>query len=104
MGCDATDVSTETSRDRRQQLLVAADLIVARLAPGKRESVREILVNAKRRGFLSGSGRQYLDRVTGSSFVGDLLVAILAEAYETPDTLEAADPPGLAGGSADRPG
>ena len=63
----------------REELLRRADRIVADLSPGRRESVREILINARNLGHLPADARSYLDGVTGSSFVGDVLAAALAE-------------------------
>jgi len=74
----------------REALLREADRIIGGLSPGKRESVRELVVEARRAGRLSRNARAFLDRATGSAFVADLLEAMLAE----PAPLDA-----LAGGS-----
>jgi len=64
------------------ELLAEADRIVAALPPGRRESVREIVVDATRRGYLPDSGRSFLDRVTGSGLLSDVLAAGIAELRE----------------------
>ena len=56
-----------------------ADHIIAGLSAGKRESVREVVINAMNLGALSDSAHRYLERTTGSRAVGDLLVICLAE-------------------------
>lgn len=63
-----------------RSLLAEADRVVARLSPGRRESVREIVVNATTRGELNESARRFLDRATGSAFVSNVLAAAIAEA------------------------
>ena len=63
----------------RSELLIQADQIVAALSPGKRESVREIMVDAVKRGTLVESSRRFLELATGSSFVADVLAAGIAE-------------------------
>jgi hypothetical protein len=68
-----------TNAPTRDALLHEADRIVAGLSPGRRESVREIVINAEKLGQLSAGGRAYLIRVTGTPFVADLLEAVLAE-------------------------
>ena len=63
-----------------QRLLVKADRVIASLPPGKRESIREILVDARNHGVLSDHARLFLNRVTGSGFVADVLAVALAGA------------------------
>jgi len=66
------------------KLLAEADRIVGQLSPGKRESVREVVVNASDRGILSEGARQFIDRVTRSSLVSEVLAAAIEEsAYES---------------------
>jgi len=60
-------------------LLAEADRIIAGLSAGKRESIREVVINAMNLGALSDSAHRYLDRTTGSPAVGDLLVICLAQ-------------------------
>jgi len=60
-------------------LLAEANRVIGQLSPGKRESVREVVVNAANRGALDDRARRFLDRVTGSSLVSELLVAVIAE-------------------------
>ena len=62
-----------------QQLLTEADRVVATLPPGKRESVREIVVDATRRGSVSESARRFLDSATGSPLVAEVLARAVAE-------------------------
>jgi hypothetical protein len=62
-----------------QRLLIEADRVVAALSPGKRESVREIVVDATRRGSVTGSARRFLDSVTGSPLVAEVLAQAVAE-------------------------
>ena len=72
------------------KLVAEADRVVARLSPGKRESVREIVINAANRGVLDDSARAFLDRVTGSSLVSEILVAVMAETESrTPESVGA---------------
>ncbi|MFB2600335.1 hypothetical protein ACEXQE_21290 [Herbiconiux sp. P17] len=61
------------------ELLAEADRIVASLSPGKRETVREIVVNALHRGFLDESARRFLLAATQSTFLADVLTEALAE-------------------------
>ena len=62
-----------------QRLLAEADRVVATLPPGKRESVREIVVDATRRGTVSESARRFLDSTTGSRLVAEVLARAIAE-------------------------
>ncbi|GAA3555533.1 hypothetical protein GCM10022197_08370 [Microlunatus spumicola] len=68
-------------------LVAEADRVVASLSPGRRESVREIVHDAARRGALSPSGRRFLDAATGSTLVADLLEAAVAESAAHPQAL-----------------
>ena len=61
-------------------LLAEADRIVSALSPGRRESVREIVIDAMHRGHLPTGSRAFLDSATGSALVGDVLAAALSEA------------------------
>jgi len=70
-----------------RQLIAEADRLVARLSAGKQESVREIVISAARRGTLDDRGRAFLDRVTGSSLVAEVLVAAISESAP-PETRE----------------
>jgi hypothetical protein len=74
LGIPQSDAEPRAERD----LIVEADRIVARLSPGKRESVREIVIDAVRRGRLTPGGRLFIERVTETSLVADLLEAELA--------------------------
>jgi hypothetical protein len=62
-----------------KERLAEADRIVEGLSPGKRESVREIVVDAIHRGFLPESGRRYLLAVTGSELLADVLAEGVSE-------------------------
>lgn len=60
-------------------LLAQADQIIKALSPCRRESIREVVVDGIRRGYVSSASRAYLDRVTGSAAVGEVLVRAVAE-------------------------
>jgi hypothetical protein len=64
------------------ELLAEADRMVAALSPGKRESVREIVVDALHRGYLMDSSRHFLDTVTGAGLVATVLAAGIAERHD----------------------
>ena len=68
-------------------LLAEADRIVSSLSPGKRETVREIVVDATQRGGLNASARRYLETVSGSAFLADVLVEALGSAHPDLDSL-----------------
>lgn len=71
---------TPTEDDsRRRALLAEADRVVAGLSAGKRETVREIVIDATRRGFVSASARRFLDTASGTSLLADVLAAALSE-------------------------
>jgi hypothetical protein len=63
----------------RSELLAEADRLLATLSPGRREAVREIVVDAVHRGALPMAGRAFLARATGSTFLGDVLGEAIAE-------------------------
>ena len=63
----------------KQERLAEADRIVTALAAGKREAIREIVVDATKRGHLTESARRFIDANTGSSVVADVLEEALAE-------------------------
>jgi hypothetical protein len=63
----------------RAELLAEADRVVAALPPGRREAVREIVVDALGRGELPASGRAFIARATGSTFLADVLHEAIAE-------------------------
>ena len=73
----------------RAEILAQADQIVASLAPGRREMVREIVHDATMRGYLTPSGRRFLDSATGSSLVADVLAEGIAESAAPPPEVEA---------------
>ncbi|MDO9394994.1 MAG: hypothetical protein Q7T71_00465 [Herbiconiux sp.] len=52
--------------------------IMAALPPGRREAVREIVLDARHRGVLDGRARAYLRGATGSDVIADLIVEALA--------------------------
>ncbi len=54
--------------------------MVAALPPGKRESVREIVLDAARRAYLTTSGRLFLDAATGAPRLAEILAQAIAEA------------------------
>jgi hypothetical protein len=59
--------------------LAAVDRLISTLSPGKQEMVREVVVDAVRRGALPAANRRALDRLSGSGIVGEVLTAALAE-------------------------
>ncbi|MFK3669385.1 hypothetical protein ACI2IX_04350 [Leifsonia aquatica] len=59
------------------ELLAQADAIVASLSPGKREMVREIVVNSIQRGHLDESARRYLTAASGGPELSEILAAAL---------------------------
>jgi hypothetical protein len=59
--------------------LAAVDRLISTLSPGKQEMVREVVVDAVRRGTLPAANRRVLDGVSGSAIVGEVLTAALAE-------------------------
>lgn len=61
------------------ETLVTVDAYVARLAPGRREAVREIVVDAVRRGYLPSMNRRALITATGSPDIADILEVALRE-------------------------
>jgi hypothetical protein len=63
----------------RDELLAAADRLVAGLSPAKRETAREVVIDAVHRGHLPQRSRAFLDSATGSPLVGDVLTAMLGE-------------------------
>lgn len=67
--------------------LAEADRIVSTLSLGKREAVREIIVEATHRGALSVSARRYLDTATGSAFVAEVLAEALGSARPEVESL-----------------
>jgi len=79
----------------RSELLAEADRIVRGLPAGRRESVREIVIDAMRRGALPPTSRAFLDRATGSPFLSDVLSRAVEEHASAPD--EPALQPGQGG-------
>ena len=69
--------------EQRGTLLAEADRVVASLSPGKREAVREIVIDATRRGLVTASARRFLDTASGSSLLSDVLTAALVEGSTT---------------------
>ncbi|WP_382306962.1 hypothetical protein [Herbiconiux sp. UC225_62] len=59
-------------------LLAEADRIVAGLSAGKREAVREIVVNAVHHGSLDDGARRFLVAATQNTFLADVLTEALA--------------------------
>ncbi|ROP66859.1 hypothetical protein [Curtobacterium sp. PhB115] len=70
------------------ELLEQADRVLAALPPGRREAVREIVVDAVHRGALTATGRAFIARVSGSTFLADVLSAALAEHVQEQRALE----------------
>lgn len=69
-------LSTETGiMDSR--VLAFADEIVASLAPGKREMVREIVINSVRRGLVDDSARRYLTAASGGPELAEILMTAI---------------------------
>ena len=60
-----------------KERLARADEIVASLSAGKREMVREIVINAIQRGQVDRSAQQYLTRATGGSELAETLADAL---------------------------
>ncbi|MCS5497779.1 hypothetical protein NY547_11075 [Cnuibacter physcomitrellae] len=58
-------------------LLARADEIVASLSPGKRETVREIVINSVHRGAVDPSARRFLTAASGGPELADILTAAL---------------------------
>ena len=67
------------SRAMRTDVLEQADRSLAALPPGRREAIREIVVDAVHRGGLPPAGRAFITRVTGSTFLADVLSDAIAE-------------------------
>jgi hypothetical protein len=63
----------------RQELLQEADRIVGALSPGRREAVRELVINTTRRGVLDDRARAFLDRASGGSLLSEVLAQAIAE-------------------------
>jgi len=80
------------------RMLAEADRVVASLSPGKRESVREIVVNTTSHGTLSEDARRFLDQVTGSPLVSGVLAAAVAGASRA-DQIEVGSSQSLMSGS-----
>ena len=80
---DAADPSTRDTGVMDATVLAQADRIVAGLSAGKRESIREVIINAMNLGFVSDAAQRFLERATGSTVVGDVLVACVMELSET---------------------
>ncbi|MFJ3386010.1 MULTISPECIES: hypothetical protein [unclassified Curtobacterium] len=64
------------------ELREQADRVLAGLPAGRREAVREIVVDAVHRGALTPTSRAFIARVSGSTFLADVLGAALAEHAE----------------------
>lgn len=62
-----------------KKLLEEADAIVAALAPGRREMVREIVIDSLRRGRVEESARRYLTAASGGPQLAAILTAALRE-------------------------
>ena len=60
-----------------RELLARADRMVAALSPARRETVREIVVNAIHRGSVDPSAKRYLDTVSGGEDLSDILTRAL---------------------------
>ncbi|GAA3207159.1 hypothetical protein GCM10017690_14870 [Microbacterium terregens] len=71
-------VHTETMSS---ESLAEADRVLAELSPGKREAVREIVIDTIRRGCLDPRARRYLATVSGSELVGNVLDAVVGEQW-----------------------
>lgn len=72
----------------RIELLQQADHVLSALPPGRREAVREVVVDAVHRGGLSPSNRAFLTRATGSTFLADVLSEAIDERAEGVRRLE----------------
>jgi copper oxidase (laccase) domain-containing protein len=68
--------------------LEQADRELAALHAGRREAVREIVVDAVHRGELAPSSRAFIVRVTGSTFLADVLTEAIAERAGAPRAVE----------------
>jgi len=71
--------NTATVKCMNAELVAEADRRVAALSPARRESVREIVVDAVHRGYLPENARRFLDTVTGSPLVAEVLEAGVRE-------------------------
>lgn len=72
----------------RIELLEQADRVLAALHPGRREAVREIVVDAVHRGELTPSNRAFIARVSGSTFLADVLSEAIQERAREPRAVE----------------
>ncbi|TDN45154.1 hypothetical protein EDF64_10377 [Curtobacterium flaccumfaciens] len=68
--------------------LEQADRELAALHAGRREAVREIVVDAVHRGELTPSSRAFIVRATGSTFLADVLTEAIAERAGAPRSVE----------------
>ena len=75
------------------ELLELADAIVASLSPGKREMVREIVINSVARGDVDESARRYLTAASGGPELADILTAALRESPDGGPIASPAPPP-----------
>ena len=64
--------------------LVAVDRLIAELSPGTQEMIREVVLDAARRGALPAANRRVLIRMTGTSVIADVLETALAERARQP--------------------
>lgn len=70
-------------------VIAQIDQGIAALSPAKREAVREIVVDAVHRGHLPSRNRETLNKITGSTLAGDVLVAHMrASASPAANTLD----------------
>jgi hypothetical protein len=77
----------------RRELLIEADTIVTSLSPGRREAVRELVIDATRRGVLDDRARTFLDRASGGTLLGEVLAQALAETATRPAVTRSATTP-----------
>jgi len=77
----------------RRELLIEADTIVTSLSPGRREAVRELVIDATRRGVLDDRARTFLDRASGGTLLGEVLAQALAETATRPAVTGSATTP-----------
>jgi hypothetical protein len=80
------------------QELVAVDRLIAQLTPGRQEMIREVVVDAIRRGSLPAGNRRALVAASGSTEIADVLEKALAERHaRIPARPETAAPDDLTG-------
>jgi hypothetical protein len=82
------------------QELIAVDRLIAQLSPGRQEMIREVVVDAIRRGSLPAGNRRALLSASGTTEIADVLEKALADRHARipahPETPALDDPAGPA--------